>query len=147
MMMRITRLNHIGIRSLDRARTEQFYVGVLGLKPHPTKTNWLRTEDGELDVHIMPGTDRSNDGNDHADLARHLALETNDLEGVVDDLIAAGLKPFQSDITGKNLKDLSDSSDLSYGIGTVFVWDPDNNLVEFVDKKRGILAQVLGQGI
>lgn len=143
--MQITRFNHVGVRSLNRQKTEEFYVGILGLEPHPKKTNWLRTKEGELCVHIMPGTDKSNDGNDHADLARHFALQTDDLEGVVDGLLSAGLKPFQSDITAKERKELTDSKDLSFGIGTVFVWDPDNNLVEFVDKRRGIFAQVLGR--
>lgn len=141
--MRIKSVNHVGIRSLDRAASEHFYVGILGLQPHPTKTNWLHTADGHFGIHLMPGTDKSDDGNDNADLARHFALESDDLEGVVDGLLAASLKPFQADITAQHRKELSDSSDLTFGIGTVFVFDPDMNLVEFVDPTRGIFPDIL----
>jgi catechol 2,3-dioxygenase-like lactoylglutathione lyase family enzyme len=141
-MITINRLNHVAVRAVDRARSEAFYVGVLGLEPHPTKHNWLRTKNRELGVHLMPGTERSTDGNDVADLARHFALESDDLEGVVDGLLAAGYTPFQAELTGKR-KELADSRDLTFGIGTIFVFDPDNNLVEFVDPTRGIFQKVL----
>ncbi len=143
--MRIKAINHVGIRALDRAASERFYAGVLGLKPHPTKTNWLRSEDGHFSIHLMPGTSKSNDGNDETDLARHFALESDDLEGIVDGLLAAGFKPFMANITGAERKTLTDSSDLSFGIGTVFVFDPDNNLLEFVDPTRGIFPDILKQ--
>lgn len=141
--MQIKGVNHVGVRALDRARSERFYAGVLGLRPHPTKANWLRSEDGSFSVHLMPGTAKSNDGNDETDLARHFALESDDLEGVVDGLLAAGLEPFQANLTGEERKTLTDSNDLSFGIGTVFVFDPDNNLIEFVDPTRGIFPEVL----
>lgn len=143
--MKIKSVNHVGIRALDRAAAEHFYVGILGLKPHPTKTNWLESEDKHFSIHLMPGTDRSNNGNDNADLARHFALESDDLEGVVDGLLAAGLQPFQANITAQERKDLTDSKDLSFGIGTIFVFDPDGNLVEFVDPTRGIFPAILQQ--
>jgi catechol 2,3-dioxygenase-like lactoylglutathione lyase family enzyme len=141
-MITVNRLNHMGVRAVDQARSEAFYVGVLGLEPHPTKNNWLRTKNRDLSVHVMPGTERSTDGNDVADLARHFALESDDLEGVADGLLAAGYTPFQAELTGKR-KELADSSDLTFGIGTIFVFDPDNNLVEFVDPTRGIFQEVL----
>ena len=143
-MITINRLKHMRVRAVDQARSEAFYVGVLGLEPHPTKKNWLRTRDREFSVHLMPGTTRSTDGNDHSDLARHFALESDDLEGVVDGLLAAGYTPFQAELTGRS-EELADSSDLTFGIGTIFVFDPDNNLVEFVDPTRGIFPDVLRQ--
>ena len=142
-MITIKRLNHVGVRALDKDRSAAFYVGILGLEPHPTKKNWLLTKDREFSVHLMPGTDKSDDGNDQADLARHFALESDDLEGVVNGLLAAGLKPFQADITGEHRKELTDSHDLTFGIGTIFVFDPDNNLVEFVDPTRGLFPEML----
>jgi catechol 2,3-dioxygenase-like lactoylglutathione lyase family enzyme len=144
-MITIKGLNHVGIRALDKVKSIAFYVGILGLEPHPKKQNWLRTKNMELCLHIMPGTERSTDGNDAADLARHFALESDDLEGVVDGLLAAGYKPFQVDITGQHRKELADSNDLTFGIGTIFIFDPDNNLVEFVDRTRGLFHEVLGQ--
>ena len=141
--MKIIQFSHVGVRALDRAASEAFYVQVLGLKQHPTKNNWLRTQDGEFSVHLMPGTDRSNDGNDVTDLARHFALETDDLEGVAKDLISAGYKPFQANITGQERRELVSSEDVTFGIGTIFVFDPDGNLIEFIDRTRGIFPQIL----
>jgi|GEM_PF-4137867 len=48
-------------------------------------------------------------------------------------------------ITGEDRQDLTDSKALTFGIGTIFVFDPDNNLVEFVDPTRGIFLDVLRQ--
>lgn len=143
--MRIKSMNHVGVRSLDQDRSKRFYVDVLGLTPHPTKANWLHGADGRFSLHLMPGTTKSNDGHDDADLARHFALESDDLEGVVEGLLAAGLKPFQADLTAQHRKELADASDLTFGIGTVFVFDPDGNLVEFVDPTRGLFPEVLKQ--
>ena len=142
--MKIKSVNHVGVRSLDKDRSKRFYVDVLGLVPHPTKDNWLHGADGRFSVHLMPGK-KETEANDHIDLARHLALESDDLEGVVDGLLAAGLKPFQADLTAQHRRELTDSSDLTFGIGTVFVFDPDGNLVEIVDPARGIFPDILKQ--
>ena len=37
---------------------------------------------------------------------------------------------------------LTDTGDLTFGIGTVFVMDPDGNVMEFVNPARGIFAQM-----
>ena len=137
--MRVTSLNHVGLEKATR-----FYIDLLGLEAFEKKPNWLRLPDGRM-VHLMPATDKSNDGNDVGDLARHLALQVNSLEEVVATLIAEGLRPFQVELgMDGGRKELLDSSDLSFGIGTVFVSDPDGNIVEFVDVDRGIFKEVLG---
>ena len=143
--MKLEKVNHVGVRSLDKETSKAFYIGILGLVPHRTKDNWLQTQDGQFSVHLMPGTEKSNPGNDDADLARHFAFQSNDLEGVVDDLLKAGLRPFQGTLDTKHRKELTDSSDLTFGIGTIFVFDPDGNLVEFVDPRRGIFPEVLSE--
>lgn len=141
--MKIKSLNHVGIRVKDMDAATRFYVDLLGLTKIEKKPNWLSIDDGQM-VHLMPATEESNDGHDIGDLARHVALEVVSLETTVDFLLQKGLKPFQSEL-GKDpaRKDLTDSSDLTFGIGTIFVADPDGNIVEFVDLSRGIFKEVL----
>jgi catechol 2,3-dioxygenase-like lactoylglutathione lyase family enzyme len=141
--MKLTSVSHVGVRTRDRARSEAFYVDLLGLRPHPSKANWLATGDGTYGIHLMPAGAGSHDGKDVADCARHVALATGDLEGVVDELLAAGYEPFQGDLNDSR-RALTDSTDLGFGIGTVLVLDPDGNVVEFVDRNRGIFLDVLG---
>ena len=142
--MHITSLNHVGLRVRDMDVAARFYVDLLGLRSNEKKPNWLSLPDGRM-VHLMPATDRSEDGNDIGDLARHLAFQVDDLEDAVSTLIAKGLRPFQVELGAHGArKDLFDTADLSFGIGTVFVSDPDGNIVEFVDVERGIFREVLG---
>ena len=60
-------------------------------------------------------------------------------------MIAASLQPFQVEPgTHGGRKDLLDFRDLSFGIGIVFVSDPDGNILEFVNVEPGIFKEVLG---
>ena len=45
-------------------------------------------------------------------------------------LLARGLKPFQAEIDATKRRELTDASDLTFGIGTVLVTDPEGNIVE-----------------
>ena len=144
--MRIMALNHVGVRVRDMKAAEAFYVGLLGLKPKPNKPNWLQIGNGQM-LHLMPGSDESDEGRDIGDLARHVSLHVDSLEDVVALMLRHGCKPFQAELykpgVGKpGRRSLTDASDLSYGIGTVFVEDPDGNIVEFIDPSRGIFAEV-----
>jgi hypothetical protein len=69
---------------------------------------------------------------DTSDYARHVCLEAESLEEVVMTLLARGLKPFQAEIDATKRRELTDASDLTFGIGTVFVTDPEGNIVEFM---------------
>jgi hypothetical protein len=50
----------------------------------------------------------------------------------------ASLKPFQMDFEGNTKPLNSPDDDLSFGIGTIFVEDPSENLVEFLQLGHGI---------
>lgn len=143
--MTIKAINHIGVRVRDMEAAAEFYTGVFGFKAPPNKPNWLSVGNGQM-LHMMPATDQSDAGRDVGDLARHFAFEVDSLETVVSLLLAHGLKPFPAALDQTQRRNLTDISDLTFGTGTVFVTDPDGNLMEFVDTSRGIFAAVLGTG-
>lgn len=142
--MTIKAINHIGVRVRDMKAASEFYTRVFGFKAQPNKPNWLWISNGQM-IHLMPATDQSDAGRDVADLARHFAFEVDSLEAVVSLLLEHGLKPFQAALD-QTRHELTDTSDLTFGIGTVYVTDPDGNVMEFVDTSRGIFADVLGTG-
>lgn len=139
--MRVKGLHHVGIRVRDMLVASEFYIGVLGFRSNPAKTNWLSLENGQT-VHLMPATEHSNPGRDMTDLARHIAFEVESLEDTVLHLLRHGLEPFQAGLDLAQRRYLKDAGDLAFGIGTVFVMDPDGNVLEFVDPARGIFARV-----
>lgn len=71
-----------------------------------------------------------------------MLCQVNDLPSIVATLLNAGLRPYQLSLNRaeKPVYITSPSQDLDFGIGTVFVEDPDNNCVEFVHTERGIFA-------
>ena len=138
--MKIKRLHHVGIPVHDMRRGEQFYVGVLGFKPCAGKANWLWAGDGYT-VHLMPALVP---GGPHQP-ARHFAFEVDRLADVVALLLQHGLCPYQLTGDQSQRHDVTSAEDpLDFGIGTIFVEDPDGNTLEFIDPNRGIFAEILG---
>lgn len=135
------RLNHVSLRVTDLDRARAFYTGVLGLKPHPQKTNWLGVGQGCL-IHLMtPALDDAGT-TPPTDPARHVALEVASLEEAVAALLKGGLRPYQATVDQKSFRDVTSADQpLDFGIGTVFVRDPDDNVIEFVQRGRGILGE------
>jgi catechol 2,3-dioxygenase-like lactoylglutathione lyase family enzyme len=62
------------------------------------------------------------------------------LESILAILLEAGLSPFQANLKGEQRPIVSRDQPLDFGIGTIFVHDPDGNIVEFVERGRGIFA-------
>ncbi|MER9656541.1 VOC family protein [Mesorhizobium sp. M0152] len=132
-------IQHVSIPVKDFTRARHFYCDVLGLEPHPEKSNWLGIGQG-CPVHLMEQTIAP------AELphepARHFALQVSRLEDVVALLLRNGFKPFQSDVQQrKHCPVRSIEQPLDFGIGTIFVEDPDDNIVEFIEMGRGIFAE------
>jgi catechol 2,3-dioxygenase-like lactoylglutathione lyase family enzyme len=138
--VKLKQVNHVGIRTKDREKLERFYVEVLGLVPHPEKRNWLKVGDSNTLIHLMP-VNGSAEGNDMSDYARHVCLEAESLEEVVTTMLARGIKPFQCEIDATKRRELADASDLTFGIGTVFITDPEGNVIEFMQADRGVFAR------
>jgi catechol 2,3-dioxygenase-like lactoylglutathione lyase family enzyme len=133
-------LHHVGVAVSDMAQAEAFYVGILGLVPCPAKPNWLSAGTG-FEIHLMP----SRSGTIALDAARHFTLEVERLEEAAQLLLAHGLRPYQLTVDQAHRHDVTMPGDtLDFGIGTIFVEDPDGNTIEFLQSGRGISAQILG---
>ena len=140
--------HHTGVRAFDMDESRAFYCGVLGMEANPAKDNWLGVPGVDHQfVHLMPAKDvprpSEGAGEDARDGANHVALETLDLHAVVARLLETGLKPFQTEIDFSKRQDVTAADQpLEFGIGTVFVLDPAGNVVEFIQRDRGIFAKI-----
>ena len=131
-------LDHAAVVVQDAERARRFYVDVLGLEAHPTKPNWLLI-DGHGAVNVLELRDRAPRTERYP--PAHFALRVASLEAVRDRLLAAGLVPWQNALDWSS-RDITDAtSSLDWGIGTLFVLDPDGNGVEFIQAGRGIFAE------
>lgn len=140
--MRFRGIDHVGVRVADMERAKQFYTGVLGLLPRPERPNWLGLDQG-FPVHLMPAMVAEPAG--AMEPARHFALRVDRLEEVVRLLLAHGLAPFQATADQQQHRRITSPDDaLDFGIGTVFVQDPDGNVVEFIEHGRGVFAGIGG---
>ena len=136
----ITGLHHVGIPVRDMARAEAFYRDVLGFTPCPNKANWLAVGPG-YEVHLMPSTQPLGGVNS----ARHFAFAVARLDALAAHLLRHGLRPYQLNVDQSGRHDIVSADDpLDFGLGTVFVEDPDGNTLEFLQRERGILFDVLG---
>jgi catechol 2,3-dioxygenase-like lactoylglutathione lyase family enzyme len=130
-------LHHVAIVIQDSDQATRFYVDVLGFRAHPTKPNWLLL-DGHGAVHLIELPERER-GSERYPMA-HLALRVASLEAARDRLLEAGRTPWQNGLDWTH-RDISDTSvSLDWGIGTLFVLDPDGNAVELIEPGRGIFA-------
>ena len=72
-------------------------------------------------------------------------LEVARLEEIAGLLLAHGLRPYQLTVDQAHRRDITSADEpLDFGIGTIFVEDPDGNTVEFLQRDRGITAEILG---
>lgn len=77
------------------------------------------------------------------DAANHAALQVRDLHAVLARLLDSGQHPYQLSLSNPEPRYVQDPDDeLTYGLGTLFVNDPDGNVLEFVDVTKGIFAEV-----
>jgi catechol 2,3-dioxygenase-like lactoylglutathione lyase family enzyme len=77
--------------------------------------------------------------------ARHFTLEVARLEEIAGLLLTHGLRPYQLTVDQARRRDITSVDEpLDFGIGTIFVEDPDGNTVEFLQRDRGITAEILG---
>ena len=138
--MKILGLHHVAVAVADMADAEAFYVGILGLRPCPEKPNWLAAGHG-YEVHLMPLRAEPVP----PDPVRHFTLEVERLEDAASHLLACGLRPYQVTVDQLQRREITAPDDpLDFGIGTLFVEDPDGNSVELLQRNRGITAEVLG---
>lgn len=133
--MRFLNLNHICVIINDLEKSRKFYEDFLGLVPHGEVEGWYKAEGNGPVLHLIEIEDAGvPPEEDMHHYYRHFAFEVSSLEDVANRALELRFNPFQMDTEGEEHEITSPSDDLSFGIKTVFVRDPDNNLWEFVKK-------------
>jgi catechol 2,3-dioxygenase-like lactoylglutathione lyase family enzyme len=134
----IEAINHVGLVVSDLRAAERFYVDILGLRPHPIRPSWL-VLNGTSTLHLIPLADKSTaDPPHHA--YRHVALQVPDLRTVLGVLLTGGVRVLQVDFEGNQREVTSNDDPLDFGVGSLFVHDPDGNLIEFLQLGHGIFT-------
>jgi catechol 2,3-dioxygenase-like lactoylglutathione lyase family enzyme len=133
--MRFLDLNHICVIINDLDKSKKFYEGFLGLTPHGGVEGWYRVEGEGPTLHLIEIEDAGVPSEeDMHHYYRHFAFEVPSLRAVTARSLELGFSPFQMNTEGDEHEITSPDDDLTFGIRTVFVRDPDNNLWEFVQK-------------
>lgn len=123
-------LHHVSILTTDVERSLGFYRDIFGLVPLPRPDfpiggAWLAC--GDRQVHLVahaPGTFRSGDIDNND---THFAFRTDDFEGVVGLLEAAG---FSEHAPEGDPKRIMMKRTGAAGFAQLYVLDPDRNVVE-----------------
>jgi catechol 2,3-dioxygenase-like lactoylglutathione lyase family enzyme len=136
MSLAIEAIHHVGLVVKDLKRAEEFYIGFLGLKRHYQRSNWLILNSTST-LHLIPLADaKAIEPKHHA--YRHVALQVSDLRAVLHILPASRPRLFQADLLGQERDVVSRDDTLDFGVGSLFVRDPDGNLIEFLQMGHGI---------
>jgi catechol 2,3-dioxygenase-like lactoylglutathione lyase family enzyme len=131
-------LHHVCVIVSDVDAARSWYATHLGLSVHPTKPNWLLCGRHGA-VHLLPRPPWGAYAPPRS--GAHLAIHVEALEPVRDRLLAAGLRPYQQAFDW-SIREIESREDvLDWGLGTLFVDDPDGNTIEFVQAQRGIFAE------
>jgi catechol 2,3-dioxygenase-like lactoylglutathione lyase family enzyme len=135
MSIHVLAINHVGLVVQSQAKAEMFYEGILGLSRHEKIDSWFYLNQTCL-LHLIEIPEATPDASLYHEV-QHFALQVKDLTAVLALLIENALTPFQMDFEG-NVRAVTSRVDaLDFGIGTLFVNDPDGNLIEFVQLGKG----------
>jgi catechol 2,3-dioxygenase-like lactoylglutathione lyase family enzyme len=136
MSLAIEAIHHVGLIVKDLKRAEEFYIGFLGLKRHHQRSNWLILN-ATSTLHLIPLADPAATEPKH-NACRHVALQLADVRAVLHILPASRQRLFQADLLGDERDVVSSGDKLDFGDGSLFVRDPDGNLIEFLQMGYGI---------
>ena len=116
-MAGVSEYAHMLLKVADIARSERFYVDLLGFTPRKAKP----LADGRPFVPFMQGLALTSGGVEKSPQIDHIAFKAKDVPA-----IAARLKT-------ANVKFDRDLHDGLYGL-TIYVYDPDGNMIELFDE-------------
>jgi catechol 2,3-dioxygenase-like lactoylglutathione lyase family enzyme len=116
-MAGVNQYAHMLLKVADIARSERFYVDLLGFTPRKAKP----LADGRPFVPFMQGLALTSGGVEKSPQIDHIAFKAKDVPA-----IAARLKQ-------ANVKFDRDLHDGLYGL-TIYVYDPDGNMIELFDE-------------
>jgi catechol 2,3-dioxygenase-like lactoylglutathione lyase family enzyme len=132
-------IHHIGLVVRDEAKARAFYTDVLGFQPHPRVDSWLMMNE-TLSIHLIEIPEAEVVDSLYHQI-NHVAIRVSHLRPVLHLLLKHGHTPCQMDFEG-NEKELTDPDDpLDFGLGTLFVNDPDGNLLEFLQVGHGVFQE------
>jgi catechol 2,3-dioxygenase-like lactoylglutathione lyase family enzyme len=138
MKISIEAINHVGLVVKDLSVAEQFYVDVLGLRRHHVRPNWFVLNAAST-LHLIPLADPSAVEPPHH-AYRHVAFQVDDLRMTLKVLLAGGVRVFQADFQNGEHEVTNMDDPLDFGVGSLFVRDPDGNLIEFLQLGHGIFT-------
>jgi catechol 2,3-dioxygenase-like lactoylglutathione lyase family enzyme len=131
-------IHHAGLVVTDLDAATRFYVDVLGLRPHPARATWLVLGE-HCALHLIPRRDAAATEPPHHAF-RHVALRVADLRAALRTLLAHGVRVRQIAFDGSEREVAAPDDPLDFGIGSLFVHDPDGNLIELLQPGHGIFA-------
>jgi catechol 2,3-dioxygenase-like lactoylglutathione lyase family enzyme len=126
MGIQVEAINHVGLVVKDRAAAEAFYLGVLGLRRPHRMPSWLILNDRST-LHLINIPDAPAESSPSREM-RHFALQVPDRREVLKLLLGHGIEPFQADFAGNRKPVTTPDAPLDFGVGTLFVHDPDGTL-------------------
>ncbi len=118
------RLHHVSLLVRDTGRALDFYTGVLGLEPDPSRPElgfpgaWLKLGEQQLHLLELPNPDPAEGRPEHGGRDRHVALAVDDLDAFRQRLEAAGI-PYSLSRSGR---------------AALFCRDPDGNAWELIQQ-------------
>lgn len=139
--------DHVMLVVSDAERARQFYRDVLGLPSRDYDPDRFFLEDG-FEIHLCPVDpgDPSTYAADWAtekgpafsesfsEAAKHLALRVDDVHAMASKLFTASAQPFSLDVACAMEPIASATQLVNFGTKSVYVRDPDGNLIEFVQE-------------
>jgi catechol 2,3-dioxygenase-like lactoylglutathione lyase family enzyme len=134
-------INHVALVVRDIEAAERMYAGTLGLRRHDDVNSWF-VLNGQSTLHLIEIPEAVNDQSLYQQV-QHVAFQVSDLDEVLRVLLADGWKPFQMDDEGRERPVDRPGDPLDFGNGTLFVYDPDGNLLEFLQRGRGMYDEDL----